>query len=48
MSAASVAGAEKEMSRGEEGRRNGGEGGMCERSGGMAGLTEVGLKCAER
>ena len=49
MPSASFAGSEKEMSRGEEGRRrNGGEGGMCERSGGMVGLTEVGVRCAER
>lgn len=33
----------------EEGRRrNGGEGWMCERSGGMAELTEVAVRCAER
>lgn len=40
---------EKEI-RGEEGRgrRNGGEGWMCERSGGIAGLAEVGARCAER
>lgn len=45
----SFAGSEKEMSRGEEGRRrNGDEGGMCERSGGMAGLSEVEVRCTER
>lgn len=48
MPAASFAGTEKEMSRGEEVRRNRDKGEICERSGGMAGLTEVGLKCAER
>lgn len=36
------------MSRGEQGRRDGVEEEMCERSGGIAGLTEGGLKCAER
>lgn len=49
MPSASFAGGEKEI-RGEEGtgRRNGDEGWMCERSGGMAGLAEVGVRCAER
>lgn len=49
MPSASFAGGKKEI-RGEEGtgRRNEDEGWMREKSGGMAGLAEGGVRCAER